>query len=112
MGRIVQSPAKCWPGSVTISDPLTVPQYIQWQDAVEAVRSIGDEKLSNPRVLLAILPGICACVEKWELRGKFPEVVTPDTFPQTPRAAALKLSKALVDAITEIAYASDEVPNE
>src|SRR3990172_7386952 len=87
MSKLIISPSKRWPGTVTIADPLTMPQA----ELIEEGMGTSPEKTEGAkpgRWLLAFakhhLPMILACVEKWEL-ANFPEIVTPETFPISPR---------------------------
>ena len=94
MPKIITSPSAYFAGSVTISDPLSFPQFIAWEDALAAVKetsaaTVGDVA-SNARASLAVLPGVLACVDRWELQH-LPNDPTPDTFPATPRAEVFKL---------------------
>jgi len=115
MGKTITSPVKKWPGSVTLFDPLTYPQLIQWQTAIERANEIkaditfADAALM-PSVTMALLPGICACVEKWELEG-LPASISPESLPATPRQSAGRLIIWLVGEIGKLADEADEIPN-
>ncbi len=127
MSKVIQSPVKRWPGMVTLHDPLSYPQLIAWEDAINAAdkSELADEaraknpdgKLTlgaigaRPRLAQTVLPGILACVEKWELQS-FPEIVTLDTFPSTPRMPALMLISWLMAEINKLYDDAGEVPNE
>lgn len=106
MSKVLQSPSKRWPGTITISDPLTMPQYLAWLDCNE--RAAGESIHRKPG---AFLPGVLACVEKWELGGGFPTSPTPDTFPASPAVAVVRLMSLLVGEIWGIVNAEDEPPN-
>jgi hypothetical protein len=119
MGRIIKSPAKCWPGQVVLPDALTFPQYIAWKDALSDVErlkvnseviTVGDIA-TDEKLLLAVLPGVIACVERWEL-DNFPINITADTFPATPRDASYVLLSAVMVEINALATQADAVPNE
>jgi hypothetical protein len=107
MPKTITSPVKRWPGTVTISEPLTMPQYTAWIEA--ATKAEAEEKTMLKST--CYLPGVIACVEKWELAG-FPESVTVDTFPATPVKSSMLLLIAIVNAVWEVVNAEDEVPNE
>jgi len=115
MTRIIASPVAKWPGKIHLADPLTYPQYAAWWDALQAATAgkagltIGD-LAKDPRLVNATLPGLLACVERWELTG-FPEVVTAETFPATPRGASVRLLIAVLNAVNEIVTESDAIPN-
>lgn len=57
-----------------------------------------------------MLPAVIACVEKWELQG-FPEIVTADTFPATPRGESHELVKWLFAEIHRIYIGELTIPN-
>jgi len=105
MSKIIQSPVKRWPGTITIAEPLTMPQYMAWLDCNEAAKA-SDNNQKRPAIFL---PGILAVVEKWEL-ANFPVAPTVDTFPASPAISAIKLIAALVGEIWEVVNAEDEPP--
>ena len=100
MGRVVTSPVKKWAGTVTLADPLTFTAFIAWNDAMREAHQYRttDEKPGDYlRYSAAVLPGILACVEKWELKG-----FTPDPFPATPRDSSDKLLAWLLREIGKV----------
>lgn len=110
MSKIVICPVKKWPGSVVLADPLTFPQLFAFEDARAEVVEKQDQ-LSRDQLDGLWIPGILACVEKFELQG-LPEQITPATFPASPRIASAKLISWLLREITAI-YAEDEtIPND
>ena len=116
MSRVITSPVKRWPGTVTLADPLTFPQYIAWMDAVEAAQ--GDKETLTvsdaaflPRVTAAILPGICACIEAHDLKG-LPPILVVETFPATPRIASGRLIAWLIGEINLLMQEAEDLPNE
>lgn len=107
MSRLITSPVKKWPGTVTLADPLTFPQYIAWKDAIAGAP---DPKEDFTRYCAALLVGICACVEKWNLEGL--GQLSPETFPASPRRASDQLLTWLVREIDrQIMAADDTDPN-
>jgi hypothetical protein len=109
MPKVITSPVKRFPGTVTLSDPLTFPQVIAFQDALGAVGEL--EKTTWARLRYALLPGIISCVEKWELEGvsEHPNI---DTFPCTPLVSAGKLVDWLQEEVTALLVEAETVPNE
>lgn len=106
MSKVLTSPIKRWAGTVTIADPLTLPQAQAIEAGMKPPAQEGD------RVWLTAidelkLPAVQACVEKWEL-----ENFTPNPFPASPR----KDSHALIDFIfaelLAVYFGEDIVPNE
>ena len=117
MSKRIVSPVARFPGAVTLHDPLTFPQYIAWEAAVREVTA-GAEQNGNSDVLLEaslqarFLPGICACVEQWEIQvnADAPRPLTPDTFPATPRLASVQLIAWLVGEISALLAEAEVVP--
>lgn len=110
MGKIITSPVKRFPGTVTLGYPLTYPQLIAWRKAVDNLPDGAkiSETAADDNLALAILPGVCACVEKWELAGL--ENITPQTFPATPRIASARLLIWLISEINAVIAEDDESP--
>lgn len=108
MSKTVTSPIERYPGSVILADPQTYPQYLAWKAAVTEASQIEDTDLK----FQAFLPGVCAVVEKWELTEC--EQLTPDTFPATPRLAAIGLLGWLIGEVNKIVTGADTdgLPNE
>ena len=109
MPKVIKSNSVRWSGSVTISDPMTLPQVM----AIEEV--FGNPSDTGGRVMksvidIKLLPAIIACVEKWNLEN-FPEAVTVDTFPATPRAESSALIRWLWDELYKVYIGEIEVPN-
>lgn len=105
MSRTIQSPIARWPGTVVIADPLNATQYIAWRDAVKAAP---DQQDDYDRYCAALIPGVCACVEKWGLEGL--GQLSPETFPYTPRQDADALLALLVRHIRHMVLGI-EVPD-
>ena len=106
MSKVVTSPVKKWPGTVTLSDPLSFPQAIGFEDAIDAVRALEDP--SQQRVNYTLLPAVLTCVEKWELEGLGDP---PSPFPATPLVASARLLAWLVQEVSRLFNEADEVPN-
>ena len=107
MSKKLDFDSKAWPGSVTISSPLNLPQYAEFGEAWAKAKESVD---SYARYLYALLPGVLACVEKWELAG-FPKAVTPETFPATPFTESSRLMALLIREIAAQFREADESPN-
>ena len=108
MSKVITSPVAKWPGTVTISDPLTLPQAIAVEHAINAVMAL--EGASQRVVNYTLLPGICQCVEAWNLEGL--GALTAETFPATPRKASAELAAWLVNEVTALYKDAEEIPNE
>lgn len=111
MSKVLPSPVARWPGTVTLADPLTFPQYIEWRDGMEAAARYAvekGEKAKQAEYDLLVLGAVRPAVEKWDLGGGF----TPEPFPATPRPASIKLIRWLVAEVSAIANEADTVdPN-
>jgi len=106
MSKTITSPVKKWPGTVTLSDPLSFPQAIAFEDTIDAVKALEDP--SQQRVNYTLLPAVLACVEKWELEGLGDP---PNPFPATPLVASALLLAWLVREVSRLFNEAEEVPN-
>ena len=98
---------------MVLHDPLTYPQVIAYQDAIsDVVKLMEDGKEPTlQRLNFALLPGIFACVEKWNLEN-IPENLTIESFPATPMQAAGELIDWLREEVLLLITQATEVPNE
>lgn len=103
MPKILTSPVKRFPGTVTLPDSFTYPQRIAWEQALARAGAIEHVKTEQ---LYSVLSGIIACVDKWDVSG-VPERPTPDTFPSSPVVSATKLLKWLFDEIGAAFFQED-----
>jgi hypothetical protein len=111
VSKVIHSPIERFAGSVTISDPLTIPQA----QAIEVGLS-NPERGADGRVFLSVydnmyMPGIMACVEKWELKN-IPDNITAENFPASPRVASHDLAEWLFREICKVYFGELEIPNE
>jgi hypothetical protein len=102
MSRTITSPVKRWPGTVTLADPLNAVQFIAWRNAMKGAP---DPAADYDLYCLALLPGVCACVERWDLEGL--GQLSPETFPYTPRSDADPLLGVLVRELRRIVQGID-----
>ena len=124
MPKKISSPSSRWPGAVTFSDPLNMPQALAW---ARAKRNLDKYRVTTPVVdkkgnetfpfrddiLMeelhdALLPGVLACIDKWELDG-LPEAVDISNFPASPAAASAILVSWLIGEVTSIYAGTAEV---
>ena len=82
----------------------------------EAARIEFSNQLEKNRVWSSVLdakriPAIVACVEKWELQ-KFPEKVTAQNFPASPRKDSHLLVEWLFKELLDVYSGEKEIPNE
>jgi hypothetical protein len=104
MSKRVLSPSPRWPGAIVLADPMTLPQALSWEKAIRSIQERADYATVTD-VNYALLPGICACVEKWELDGLGD--LTPDTFPASPRKQSIELINWIISEISAI-YSGEE----
>ena len=109
--KVITTPIEKFAGTLTISDPLTLPQA----QAIEQGLTMPQEG-ADGRVWLSVidgnqLPAIFACVEKWELTNIHPEV-TIETFPASPRVASHKLVEWIFSELRKVYLGEAEIPNE
>lgn len=115
MSKTITSPVAYFPGTVTLSDPLTYPQVIAVEDALEEAQELVDAKkdggksLRISQIRAITLKGICPCVEAWNLDGF--GSLTPDTFPASPRSHADELVAWLQGEVIKLLQGNN-VPNE
>lgn len=109
MSKVIVSPSKKWAGTVTLSDPLLIPQTVAFEDAINAARESGAETTAAKYSYL-ILPGICACIEKWNLAG-LPENMSPEQFPGSPKVESISLMAWLIAEISKLYNEAETVPN-
>jgi hypothetical protein len=112
VSKIIPSPIKRFPGSVTIADPLTLPQV----EAIEAGLELPKDTDGDGRVFFTVLdknqlPAVLACVEKWELQN-FPDPLTADNFPFSPRKDSHDLIVWLFGEIRKVYLGELDIPNE
>lgn len=110
MSKTIQVSGK-WEGTVEIADPLNIQQATLISDSLELPQKNKDGTYYVVALDAGKLPAILGCVTKWNLKD-FPESVTMETFPASPR----KASHALVDLIhaelLKVYMGEAEVPNE
>jgi len=115
MSRTININLSAWRGTVEIFDRLHLSQVELVEEALldegEQVKNIPESgrirftQLDKPK-----LPALLACVEKWNL-SDFPDSVTVDTFPMTPRKAAHELIETIFDEIRKVFNGELQVPN-
>lgn len=114
MPKTVTSPIKRFSGSVTLADPMTLPQA----EAISEVHRYFFDNRKQKGEYISLLdldkPRITAllvCVEKWELQG-ISNGVTLETFPMSPDKTRHKLVDWLWLEVNKIFDEEDTVPNE
>lgn len=107
MGKVITSPVKRFPGTVTLPDGYTFPQIIAFDKSLADARGDGQ---TNTEMWFTMLRGLIPCVESWNLTG-VPSAPTPETFPATPRGAATRLVSWLFEEIAKHQSDDDADPN-
>ena len=88
MSKKIVSEIKGWEGSVTIADPLLLPQSLALRKAQKEVSGFFTKKKGEfvlkedvviEEYLLVKLPSLFGCIEKWNIEGKTQP--TAETFP-------------------------------
>jgi hypothetical protein len=113
MSKTIESPVKRWPGTVTLSEPLSLPQKGAWEDA-QGVASAAHVRGGMAFSWMAhILPGILACVEKWELGGDWPKYPSVTNVPcaQKDTDELAELILWLTKEIQILFFDATDIPN-
>lgn len=128
MGKTITSPVKGWEGTIVLHDPLTLPQAIVWEEAVEETRLMildaykkeGHESLeegiekgfrySIRKHNQALWPAMRGCIEDWKI-GAF-ELPDDNTFPASPKTRSDDFLNWLYDEIRMLFDEPEEIKNE
>lgn len=108
MPKSVTSPSKLWPGTVTLADPLTLPQVELIEAGLELPEGLGEKVYFSVLDKMA-MPAIIACVEKWNLEN-FPEAPTLDNWPMTPRKQSHEFVAFLWSEVVRIYNGEQDAP--
>ena len=111
MSKVITSPVKRWPGTVTLYEPLSYPQVLALEEVYRAREKLPEDATINQARALFV-PAIIKCVESWQLEGNFPQNPTLDTFPASPKVAAAELLTWLINEVAELFMDADAIPNE
>lgn len=107
MARVIQSPSKKYSGSITLPEFLTFPQLDAAETAFDEAHELGEVRFTKWR--RAILPGLLACVERWDLEN-FPQPVTVENFPATPRVEVGEIINAVLGVVSALVSGAEVVP--
>lgn len=112
MSKVIVSPVERWAGSVTLHDPLTLPQMAAFHAAFLRADDLRvNSKATNAMYYNALMPGIYACIKSFDLKN-WPGII-PDLFPAKPLDDSAKMAAWLIDEVTKLATEADEaVPKE
>ena len=117
MSKVITSKIKRWAGTVTIADPLTLPQVELIEAAFDATLKIQKDTEADDNKIVFLtaydkprIPAILACVEKWELENF---ALMPDGgIPMSPRRDSYRLIEWLFSEIRAVYLGELEIPNE
>jgi hypothetical protein len=110
MSKVIESPVKRWPGTITLPDYLTYPQVVAFRKAVAEAKGLGEDAQLDV-YNYAMLPGLCICVERWDIAG-LPEHVTAETFPAAPARASSQLLAWVINGVVALFKDAEEIPND
>lgn len=113
MPKTITSPVPEFPGTLTLSAPLTLAQCYAIETALGDPNEIAGSE--QKRIWLTAsdmqsLPALIACVENWNIQGQ-PEQPTLETFIATPRRASHDLIAWAFRELTQIYFGEFAVPN-
>ena len=78
MSKKIVSKIKGWEGSVTIADPLLLPQSLAIRKAMREIGGLGKKALIEEMLVLE-LPAYFKCIEEWDIKDRTQP--TMETFP-------------------------------
>lgn len=116
MSKTITSPIARWQGTVTLAEPLTLPQaeaIEQAQDALsEKIKELIEKNTEHYFSELDKLKtgAINMCIEKWSLDNFTP--LSDNTVPYSPRKDSHHLIDWLFSELVKIYSGESEVPNE
>lgn len=110
MSKVIVSPVERWAGTVTLSDPLTLPQMAAYHAAIMEAKKLDDATAAM--FYNALMPGVYACIQKFELKN-WPGV-TAELFPGKPTKDASKMAAWLIEEVGKLANEeeAEAVPKE
>jgi len=110
MSKIIESPVKKFPGTVTVPDDLDYSQGVKYVTAYREAKALG-EAATMIEFVYTMMPAICYCVEKWELTG-LPSQVTPEVLEKAKPGRAVAALMSWLFQETTVLYSRTEVPND
>ena len=108
MSRIITSPVQEFPGTVTISEPVLYPQYLQYRRLmVESDQAHTDGRFVDQEI--AAWGALVACIETFDVPGF--ESNDPTQFPASPRRAVIDLLQFIVGEVRKVIVGEEHIPN-
>lgn len=108
MSKVITSPIPRWAGTVTLADPLTLPQAEAFQDSFELPEDNGKPQKYLLELDKLRVPCILACVEKWDLENF---ALIDGSLPFSPRLDSHKLIAWIHGEIRSIYLGELDIPN-
>ena len=103
MSKVIESPVKRFPGTVTLKDPLPFPLVVKWEEALANVEQFDKNEKDAKKLqkfhkeieqyLFPILPEM---VEAWNL-ANVQQPVTAENFPNAAKGTSARSTHELVD---------------
>lgn len=103
--KIITSPVPEFPGTIELPDFLTLPQVVDYSEAMESVK---DDK--NWTKAFKLLPHQLKITGSWHIQG-LDEHPNPDTFPFTPAQPPAALLSWLNLEIVQMVVGERQIPN-
>jgi hypothetical protein len=110
MSKVIISPIERYKGSVTIADPLTIPQAQAVERGMVSPTIDADGKVWLSFYDGNQIYGVIACVEKWSLEN-LPDNLTVDSFPASPRKETHQLIDWIYSEIQKVYFGELLIPN-
>lgn len=108
----IEITGKTYNGSVNVLDAFTLSQVELIETAVFDMPKVQDGKVRLTDIDRPRIPAILACVDAWEIVGVgFPENVTIETFPLSPRRETHNLIEKIFAQIEKVYNGELDIPN-
>ena len=98
MSKVIESPVKRFPGSVTLKDPLPFPLVVKWEEALAKVKRGDDQAALLQSIESSLYPLVVEMVEAWDLKN-VQTPVTAENFPNAVKGTSAKSTHELVDLL-------------
>lgn len=99
MCKVITSPVKRWPGTVTLPDWYDWGRLGKWQDDWDHVSELQKAEEKSLLIIKAQSESIFPMIDEWHLTGILDK---PDRLPATPTDDALTLHRWLIGEINKV----------
>ena len=106
MPKTIQSPVQRFPGSVVLSDPLTYPQALAFEESYANALEVKEREGTQTEYEVALWPGLSKCIEKCDVKG-----IDINRPPASPRGKVAEFVAWLFTEILEVYIGDTEDPN-